>query len=335
MGTLRLPSAPWALPGKGLESLVPLSQASAETGVRLWMGPPLLKTSGSSHRLLPSSYLTPSAPGTKPMSTQAHQTWPPPLGEPTLAGMELEVTTEFKCQTFTLCQDPAPVGWLHVWAGPRVGCWNMGQGGLASGCAPDCRAILSICSARDCTGPSTTPSGVLGPEEPHLPSALALPADAGARRLLFPPCSTSISTSMPRSPEQEPAVLRGRPCLLTKHLSVSTQAWRVGMLAFTSQGRSTTGLARMEPASQKAGGWSSLTFRILRAKLLPESWPQIILASRKTYCIFLFLQLLKTSITAETPGQLQSRYVQKEALFSLTVQDGAAEWQGLALGPGG
>ena len=72
------------------------------------------------------------------------------------------------------------------------------QEGLASGCGPDCRAILSICSARHCTGPSTTPPGTLASEEPHLPSALVLPADAGVRRLLFPPCSTSISTSMPR-----------------------------------------------------------------------------------------------------------------------------------------
>lgn len=66
VGTGQLPSALWVLPVRGLESLALPILASVETGVHLWMGPLLLKTSVSSHHLLLSSYPTPSVPGTQP-----------------------------------------------------------------------------------------------------------------------------------------------------------------------------------------------------------------------------------------------------------------------------
>lgn len=214
--------------------------------------------------------------------------------------------------------------------GRSAGLCPVRGGALASG-GTDSRATLSICSARDRAAPSGSASGLPGSEEqllgwePHFSSVPELPGETGARRLLFPLCSTSISTSMPAATAEEANTCEpsGGPPGQGQGVGGGGSSSIVG-----------GGRARGQPSSHKADGRSS-DLQDPKGSLLPIPWPQT-LAPRKCLltcppywpCLF---QLNETLISANIPGQLWSQKAHQEPVLPcvgsrLGTGSHTAEW---------
>lgn len=168
---------------------------------------------------------------------------------------------------------------------------------LTSGCASDCSVILFICFARVCAAPSMAPSGLLESEEQlpgcelHLSSAPELPGETGVRRLLFPPCSTSISTSMPRSQGENKPLRPQRVNLPFAVLTCSPKAGGVGCGTHSTPGHTVSTGPAPVAACQQESKWMVIV-TISRAEL-PKSWPKSSWLLQ-THCTSLFRQQNKT-----------------------------------------